>query len=252
MKSATPGGKTLAKHLEEAENLKLIEEGRWDVVVLQGQSQEAAKPEPVGNIRSSFLIGAHDLCLRIRAASPQARVVFYETWAHHADYWKNAKADRNVGKDAAEIAGAEPIFVSAEEAPEVRRRSWPATLLHESRTLAFVCVYGRVSTEYKTGCAVAGNSGRPRILLLPSPRPPATITHHEPENRLNVVAGLNLGAEEPLKSIPCPDLVGRQHPGRRACPRCSGLSHVSSFLKIPTTGQPGGSDHRLVRFREGT
>jgi hypothetical protein len=49
VKSATPGGRTLAKHLEEAESLKLIDEGRWDVVVLQGQSQEAAKPEPIGN-----------------------------------------------------------------------------------------------------------------------------------------------------------------------------------------------------------
>ncbi len=103
VKSATPGGRALAKHLEEAESLKLIDEGRWDVVVLQGQSQEAAKPDALGQGRSSFLTGAHDLCQRIRAASPRSRIVFYQTWARHADYWKNAKADPSVGKDPAKM-----------------------------------------------------------------------------------------------------------------------------------------------------
>jgi hypothetical protein len=103
VKSATPGGKTLAKHLDEVESLKLIDEGRWDVVVLQGQSQEAAKAEPGGKIATGFLTGAHNLCRRIRAASPRARIVFYQTWARHADYWKNAKADPSVGKDPAEM-----------------------------------------------------------------------------------------------------------------------------------------------------
>jgi hypothetical protein len=101
--SSTPGGRTLAKHLAEVESLKLIDEGRWDVVVLQGQSLEAATPKPVGNIRANFLTGAHDLCQRIKAASPRARIVFYQTWARHADYWKNAKADPSVGKDPAEM-----------------------------------------------------------------------------------------------------------------------------------------------------
>ena len=103
VKASTPGSRTLAKHLGEAETLKLIDERRWDVVVLQGQSTEAAKLEPYGSIGTNFLAGAHDLCQRIKSASPRARIVFYQTWARHADYWKAAKANTDVGKNPVEM-----------------------------------------------------------------------------------------------------------------------------------------------------
>mgnify|MGYP000098882036 CR=1 FL=1 len=45
VKSSTPGGRTLKQHLAIAGSIKLIEEGGWDVVVLQGQSQEPALAE---------------------------------------------------------------------------------------------------------------------------------------------------------------------------------------------------------------
>lgn len=102
IKASTPGGRTFAQHLTEAGSLKLIDEGRWDVVVLQGQSQEAAKSDSAGD-GSAFLTGAHGLCQRIRASSPRARIVFYQTWARHADYWTSTKADASTGHNPADM-----------------------------------------------------------------------------------------------------------------------------------------------------
>lgn len=103
IESTTPGGKTLEQHLNLPATLKLIDEGNWDVVVLQGQSQEAAMAEQFQNMRTSFLKGAAGLYERIKAKSPKARVVLYETWARHADYWKDPKADKGVGSNPTEM-----------------------------------------------------------------------------------------------------------------------------------------------------
>ena len=99
VKATTPGGKTLEQHLSEAKTLQLIDEGNWDEVVLQGQSQEASLAEQSATIRASFLKGGKELCERIRAKSPKARIVFYQTWARHADAWKNTKAAGTVGEN---------------------------------------------------------------------------------------------------------------------------------------------------------
>ena len=101
--AVTPGGRTLEQHLSNADTLQLVDQGQWDVVVLQGQSQEAAMSEPFANIRASFLKGAKGLCARIKAASPKAKIVFYQTWARHADYWNNPQPDLNLGKNPGEM-----------------------------------------------------------------------------------------------------------------------------------------------------
>lgn len=101
--ASTPGGKTLEQHLSEGKTLQLVDQGNWDVVVLQGQSQEAAMSEKFDNMRASFLKGAKGLCARIKAASPSAKIVFYQTWARHPDYWNNPRADLKVGKDSREM-----------------------------------------------------------------------------------------------------------------------------------------------------
>ena len=103
VKSSTPGGRTLKQHLGIAGSMKLIEEGGWDVVVLQGQSQEPAIAETDETVRKEFLESAAELCRRVRAKSPQARVFFYETWARHADYWKAAKKGPDIGADPKEM-----------------------------------------------------------------------------------------------------------------------------------------------------
>ena len=106
IKSATPGGQTLKQHLTvQPKSLAAIDEGKWDVVVLQGQSQEPALAEVNPTVRKDFVESAAALCQRIRAQSPQARIVFYETWARHPDSWttKGKDYNANVGKDPAEM-----------------------------------------------------------------------------------------------------------------------------------------------------
>ena len=106
IKSETPGGQTLKQHLTvQPTSLAAIDEGKWDVVVLQGQSQEPALAETNPTIRKDFIESAAALCQRIRAQSPQVRIVFYETWARHADSWTTQGKDynSNVGKDPTEM-----------------------------------------------------------------------------------------------------------------------------------------------------
>jgi hypothetical protein len=104
VKSSTPGGRTLKQQLGIAASMKLIEEGDWDVVVLQGQSQEPAIAEMDVATRKEFLESAVELCKRVRAKSPKAKVYFYETWARHADYWSPAgKKGPDVGADPKEM-----------------------------------------------------------------------------------------------------------------------------------------------------
>ena len=107
--SATPGGWQLVKHLQSAETLAKIDGGasdgaRWDVVVLQEQSQTPAMAEVFDNARQSFLNGVAGLYCRIKARNPAARVVLYETWARHADLWNDsAKGVQNLGRSPAEM-----------------------------------------------------------------------------------------------------------------------------------------------------
>ena len=103
VKSSTPGGRTLKQHLAIAGSMKLVDEGGWDVVVLQGQSQEPAIAEKDESVRKDFQESAAALCVRVRAKSPKAKIFFYETWARHADYWKAAKKGPDVGADPKEM-----------------------------------------------------------------------------------------------------------------------------------------------------
>lgn len=106
IKSETPGGQTFKQHLTvQPKSLAAIDEGKWDIVVLQGQSQEPALAEVNPTMRKDFVESAATLCQRIRAKSPQVRIVFYETWARHADSWTTQGKDynANVGKDPAEM-----------------------------------------------------------------------------------------------------------------------------------------------------
>ena len=103
VKSSTPGGRTLKQHLAIAGSMKLVDEGGWDVVVLQGQSQEPAIAEKDETVRKEFLESAAELCRRVRAKSPKVKIYFYETWARHADYWKAAKKGPDVGVNPKEM-----------------------------------------------------------------------------------------------------------------------------------------------------
>ncbi len=103
IESVTPGGATLHKHLNSQGTLKQIDEGNWDIVVLQAQSQEAAFSEQLPNARANFLQGAAGLYDRIKTANPHAKIILYQTWARHADYWSDPKADRSLGTNPADM-----------------------------------------------------------------------------------------------------------------------------------------------------
>jgi hypothetical protein len=103
IKADAPGGMTLYQHLSSPGTLQLIDAGNWDIVIVQAQSQEAAMSEKLPNWRYYFLKGAAGLYDRIKAASPRAQIVLYQTWARHADYWRDPKADRNIGDNPADM-----------------------------------------------------------------------------------------------------------------------------------------------------
>jgi hypothetical protein len=103
IKAVTPGGVTLYQQLNSPDTLKLIDEGNWDIVILQAQSMEAAMSEQFPNWRYYFLKGAAGLYDRIRTGSPRAKIILYQTWARHADYWNDPKADRSIGNNPADM-----------------------------------------------------------------------------------------------------------------------------------------------------
>lgn len=78
-----PGGETLAGHRTLPETLALVDAGGWDFVVLQEYSTRATDNagDPPG-----FKADATWFYDRIKAASPEAQVVLYETWARHPDH----------------------------------------------------------------------------------------------------------------------------------------------------------------------
>lgn len=103
VKSYTPGGYTLIKHSKDPKALAMIDEGNWDVVVLQGNSQEAARSETSEATRDEFLTGGTNLVKRIREKSPKAGIILYQTWARHPDFWKSADKNSGVGSSPEEM-----------------------------------------------------------------------------------------------------------------------------------------------------
>jgi hypothetical protein len=125
VKSSTPGGRTLKQHLGIAGSMKLVDEGGWDVVVLQGQSQEPAIAEKDETVRKEFVESAAELCKRVRAKSPKAKIYFYETWARHSDYWSAAKKGADVGANPKEM--------------QARLRKWYGFVAKENQATLVPC-----------------------------------------------------------------------------------------------------------------
>ena len=74
----TPGGYTLNGHSTNNVSLTLIEEGDWDFVVLQEQSQIPSFP--IGQVETECFTFAETLNNAILEANPCAETVFYMTW----------------------------------------------------------------------------------------------------------------------------------------------------------------------------
>ena len=81
-----PGGQTLAGATANAELLKIMEQ-RFDVIILQEQSQIPAKAEVDLRVRRSFLDACRWLSGHVHQHYPNTRFVLYQTWARHLSAW---------------------------------------------------------------------------------------------------------------------------------------------------------------------
>jgi len=75
---SAPGGYTLSGHLSNNATQSLIQQGNWDFVVLQEQSQIPAFPD--GQVATTFYPAVEALDSFIHAYSPCAKTVLYMTW----------------------------------------------------------------------------------------------------------------------------------------------------------------------------
>ncbi len=75
---STPGGCTFQNHLSNSTTLSLIQQGGWDHVVLQEQSQLPSFP--YSQVQNECFPYAEQLCQTIHGTTPQAMVVFFMTW----------------------------------------------------------------------------------------------------------------------------------------------------------------------------
>ena len=78
--SKTPGGTWFSGHFNDESTRNKIAQGNWDIIVLQGQSQEVAFPD--GQFDFQVYPYAKALDSLSKAHNPQVRVVFYMTWGY--------------------------------------------------------------------------------------------------------------------------------------------------------------------------
>ena len=76
-------GETLSFHSTNANTLAAIDQGGWDYVVLQEYS---TKPTDNAGDPAGFKADATFLYDRVKASSPAAHIILYETWARHEDH----------------------------------------------------------------------------------------------------------------------------------------------------------------------
>ena len=81
--NAAVDGQSLSYHRTSATTLAHIDSGGWDYVVLQEYS---TKPTDNVGPASVFKADATFLYDRVKASSPAAQIVLYETWARHEDH----------------------------------------------------------------------------------------------------------------------------------------------------------------------
>lgn len=85
--SNTPGGCTFAQHCTN-QSMTLIQQGGWDVVVLQEQSQLPSFPQ--GQVERECLPFAAQLVDSIYAHNPDGEAMFYMTWGRQNGDQQNA------------------------------------------------------------------------------------------------------------------------------------------------------------------
>ncbi len=81
----TPGGKDLLFHLNHVNSRKKLASAKWDVVIIQEQSQKAGLP---GHFVKSFQDGANGLCTAIKMQG--AKPCLFMTWGRRDGDKRNA------------------------------------------------------------------------------------------------------------------------------------------------------------------
>jgi len=81
----TPGGKDLMFHLKDGKSRQKLASAKWNVVVIQEQSQKAGLP---GSFAKSFHDGANGLCAAIKKQG--AKPCFFMTWGRRDGDKRNA------------------------------------------------------------------------------------------------------------------------------------------------------------------
>ncbi len=76
--SHAPGGETFQGHASNSTALSKIQQGNWDFVVLQEQSQRPSFP--IQQVENSVFPYAKELVNKIRQSNPCTEPVFYMTW----------------------------------------------------------------------------------------------------------------------------------------------------------------------------
>ncbi len=85
---AAPGGYTLAEHVNSKDTLNMLEDSKWDFVVLQEQSQI---PSIEQSRNQEMYPAARSLVRSIEAAG--AKPIFFITWAHQDGWPENNLQD---------------------------------------------------------------------------------------------------------------------------------------------------------------
>ena len=151
----TPGGRDLHFHASQTETIKRIREGKWDIVVLQDQSQTPAA------LRDRFLNASKRLHEII--AKSGATTVYYETWGRRdgdkqnkeqfPTYEKMQDALSSAYQNAAERDEAILVPVGQawrrvrKEQPQLGRELYRGDGSHPSASGAYVatiCFYSRL------------------------------------------------------------------------------------------------------------
>lgn len=101
--SSTPGGFTLEQHRRDATTLALLAEGDWDAVVLQQQSELPAFATADAAVREATLRDVEALTRDVVRTSPNALVVFFQTWARHSRLFDSSAWRVGYGESADEM-----------------------------------------------------------------------------------------------------------------------------------------------------
>ncbi len=105
---STEGGYFLSYHVADSNTLALIDQGDWDFVVLQDQSTWPSACAVYPDVMDSETSVVEILYDRVKATSPNASIVLFETWA-----WDEGRIISNYNQDTNSVMGPDAATMQA-------------------------------------------------------------------------------------------------------------------------------------------